>query len=108
MTELSLSRGRPQPQTLRGLKTTASRPAASDLHHHPGAGAVLYCGAGGVHRLPHLCKLQDALQGWLVSSLVPDSISRQVLGYLTQFAAKASSLGRRVPAFCWPRRWRSS
>ena len=38
-------------------------------------------------------KLQDALQGWLVSSLVPDSISRQVLGYLTQFASKASSLG---------------
>lgn len=42
---------------------------------------------------PIFGKLQDALQGWLVSSLVPDSISRQVLGYLTQFAAKASSLG---------------
>ena len=42
---------------------------------------------------PIFGKLQDALQRWLVSSLVPDSISRQVLGYLTQFAAKASSLG---------------
>ena len=42
---------------------------------------------------PIFGKLQDALQGWLVNSLVPDSISRQVLGYLTQFAAKASSLG---------------
>ncbi|MFT4241984.1 MAG: YihY family inner membrane protein [Acidovorax sp.] len=42
---------------------------------------------------PIFGKLQDALQGWLVSSLVPDSISRQVLGYLSQFAAKASGLG---------------
>lgn len=42
---------------------------------------------------PIFGKLQDALQGWLVSSLVPDSISRQVLGYLNQFAAKASGLG---------------
>lgn len=42
---------------------------------------------------PIFGKLQDALQGWLVSSLVPDSIARQVLGYLSQFAAKASRLG---------------
>lgn len=42
---------------------------------------------------PIFGKLQDALQGWLVSSLVPDSISRQVLGYLNQFSAKASGLG---------------
>lgn len=42
---------------------------------------------------PMFGQLQDALQGWLVNSLVPDSISRQVLGYLTQFAAKASRLG---------------
>lgn len=42
---------------------------------------------------PIFGKLQDALQGWLVTSLVPDSISRQVLGYLNQFAAKASGLG---------------
>jgi len=42
---------------------------------------------------PIFGKLQDALQGWLVSSLVPDSIARQVLGYLNQFSAKASGLG---------------
>lgn len=42
---------------------------------------------------PIFGKLQEALQGWLVTSLVPDSISRQVLGYLNQFSAKASGLG---------------
>ena len=42
---------------------------------------------------PIFGKLQVVLQRWLVDSLVPDSISRQVLGYLTQFAAKASGLG---------------
>src|SRR3954449_7350106 len=35
---------------------------------------------------PMFAKLQGALQTWLVQSLIPDSISRQVLGYLTQFA----------------------
>ncbi|MCM2253972.1 MAG: YihY family inner membrane protein, partial [Ramlibacter sp.] len=34
-----------------------------------------------------------ALQAWLVQSLIPDAIARQVLGYLTQFAGKASRLG---------------
>jgi membrane protein len=33
------------------------------------------------------------LQQWLIESLIPDSIARQVLGYLTQFAGKASKLG---------------
>ena len=42
---------------------------------------------------PIFGKLQGVVQKWLVESLVPDSISRQVLGYLTQFAAKASGLG---------------
>lgn len=42
---------------------------------------------------PIFGKLQTALQQWLVQSLVPDAISRQVLGYLTQFASKASRLG---------------
>jgi membrane protein len=37
--------------------------------------------------------MQTALQRWLMNSLVPDAISRPVLGYLTQFAAKASGLG---------------
>ncbi|MBY0453858.1 MAG: YihY family inner membrane protein [Burkholderiaceae bacterium] len=36
---------------------------------------------------------QEGLQNWLLQSLVPDSISRQVLGYLTQFSAKASQVG---------------
>src|SRR3954466_2317449 len=42
---------------------------------------------------PMFGKLQTNLQGWLVQSLVPDAIARQVLGYLTQFAGKASRLG---------------
>lgn len=42
---------------------------------------------------PMFGKLQGSLQAWLVQSLVPDAISRQVLGYLTQFAGKASRLG---------------
>jgi membrane protein len=42
---------------------------------------------------PMFGKFQTALQQWLLESLVPDNIARQVLGYLTQFAAKASRLG---------------
>ena len=42
---------------------------------------------------PMFGTLQGVLQRWLVDSLVPDSISRQVLGYLTQFSSKASRLG---------------
>lgn len=42
---------------------------------------------------PMFSKFQDVLQKWLIESLVPDSISRQVLGYLNQFAGKASKLG---------------
>jgi membrane protein len=42
---------------------------------------------------PMFGKLQDALQAWLVQSLIPDSIARQVLGYLNQFSGKASRLG---------------
>lgn len=42
---------------------------------------------------PIFGQMQFSLQRWLVESLVPDSISRPVLGYLTQFAAKASGLG---------------
>ncbi|WP_332778011.1 YihY family inner membrane protein [Polaromonas sp.] len=42
---------------------------------------------------PMFAKVQDILQRWLIESLVPDSIARQVLGYLTQFASKASRLG---------------
>ncbi len=42
---------------------------------------------------PMFAKLQGVLQQWLVQSLIPDNIARQVLGYLTQFAGKASKLG---------------
>lgn len=42
---------------------------------------------------PMFGKFQGVLQQWLIESLVPDSIARQVLGYLTQFAGKASKLG---------------
>lgn len=42
---------------------------------------------------PAYGKMQASLQAWLVQSLVPEAISRQVLGYLTQFAGKASQLG---------------
>jgi membrane protein len=42
---------------------------------------------------PMFGKLEANLQNWLVQSLVPDAIARQVLGYLTQFAGKASRLG---------------
>lgn len=42
---------------------------------------------------PMFGKVQDVLQRWLIESLVPEAISRQVLGYLTQFASKASRLG---------------
>jgi len=38
-------------------------------------------------------KVQDQLQRWLIDSLVPESISRQVLGSLTQFSKKANRLG---------------
>jgi membrane protein len=38
-------------------------------------------------------KFQDVLQKWLIESLIPDNIARQVLGYMTQFAGKASKLG---------------
>jgi len=42
---------------------------------------------------PMFAKFQDVLQKWLIESLIPENIARQVLGYLTQFAGKASRLG---------------
>lgn len=42
---------------------------------------------------PIFGKMQEVLQHWLSQSLFPETISRPVLGYLTQFAAKASRLG---------------
>jgi membrane protein len=42
---------------------------------------------------PMFAKFQGVLQKWLIESLIPDNIARQVLGYLTQFAGQASKLG---------------
>ncbi|WP_353237981.1 YihY family inner membrane protein [Limnohabitans sp.] len=42
---------------------------------------------------PMFGKFQDTIQRWLIESLVPESIGRQVLSYLTQFSLKASRLG---------------
>lgn len=42
---------------------------------------------------PMFAKFQDVLQKWLVQSLVPDNIARQVLGSLNHFAGQASKLG---------------
>ena len=42
---------------------------------------------------PMFGKFQQVLQQWLLTSLIPDNIARQVLGYLSQFAAQASKLG---------------
>jgi membrane protein len=42
---------------------------------------------------PLFNQFQMLLQNWLVQSLIPESIARQVLGYLTQFSSKASRVG---------------
>ena len=42
---------------------------------------------------PMFGKFQDTIQRWLIDSLVPESIARQVMGYMTQFSRKASRLG---------------
>jgi membrane protein len=42
---------------------------------------------------PMFSMMQGRVQHWLVESLIPDNIARQVLGYLNQFASKASGLG---------------
>ncbi len=42
---------------------------------------------------PMFSTVQVVLQKWLIESLVPDTIARQVMGYLTQFSGQASKLG---------------
>ncbi|MEN9472972.1 MAG: hypothetical protein RLZZ495_1061 [Pseudomonadota bacterium] len=42
---------------------------------------------------PIFSKFQNILQQWLIDSLIPENIARQVLDYLGQFAGKASRLG---------------
>jgi len=46
-----------------------------------------------VTAFPLFDQFQNVLQRWLIESLIPESISKQVLGYLTQFTSKASRLG---------------
>ncbi len=42
---------------------------------------------------PMFSEMQGRVQHWLIQSLIPDNIARQVLGSLNQFASKASGLG---------------
>ena len=42
---------------------------------------------------PVFARLEQVLQRWLLQSLVPPNIAKQVLGYLNQFASKASEIG---------------
>jgi membrane protein len=42
---------------------------------------------------PLFGRLRDALERWLIDSLIPAGIANHVMGYLTQFATKASGLG---------------
>ncbi len=42
---------------------------------------------------PIFSTAQNVLQKWLMESLIPDNIARQVLGYLTLFASQSSKLG---------------
>ena len=54
---------------------------------------------------PMFGRLQEGLQRWLIQSLVPDNIAKQVLNYLNQFASKAGDRGWAGPWCCWSRRW---
>jgi len=42
---------------------------------------------------PMFARFQGVLQKWLLQSLIPDTIARQVMGYLNQFAGHANRLG---------------
>lgn len=42
---------------------------------------------------PAFGKMQEVLQVWLIESLVPDHLTRQVMGHLSQFTRQASRLG---------------
>jgi len=42
---------------------------------------------------PVFAQLQDTVQNWLVRSLVPVNIAKQVLSYLSDFAGKAGQMG---------------
>jgi membrane protein len=42
---------------------------------------------------PFFADIQKVLQKWLIDSLVPDPIAKQVMSYIVQFTAKAHRLG---------------
>ena len=42
---------------------------------------------------PMFARMQNSVQKWLVESLVPDNIAKQVLSYLNQFASQAGEMG---------------
>jgi membrane protein len=42
---------------------------------------------------PMFAKMQGVLQQWLIESLIPPDIARNVLGYLNQFSTKATRMG---------------
>ena len=42
---------------------------------------------------PLFARFQSVLQKWLLESLIPENIARQVMGYLNQFAGQANKLG---------------
>ena len=42
---------------------------------------------------PMFAKMQSSIQLWLVDSLIPDNIAKQVLNYVGLFAAKAKQIG---------------
>ena len=42
---------------------------------------------------PMFATLQDTLQHYFVTALVPDTIAKPLLGYVTQFSSRASRLG---------------
>ncbi|HMS27073.1 MAG TPA: YihY family inner membrane protein [Burkholderiaceae bacterium] len=42
---------------------------------------------------PMFAKMQTSIQLWLVDSLIPDNIAKQVLNYVGMFAAKAKQIG---------------
>jgi membrane protein len=46
-----------------------------------------------ISAFPVFGQWQTVLQQWLVQNLVPDTIARPVLGYITQFSLKAKGLG---------------
>lgn len=54
---------------------------------------LLTVGLAVFSAFPMFGQFQDTIQRWLMDSLVPESISRQVIGALTQFSRKASRLG---------------